>query len=268
MQWRERLPLTAGRAVRAAEQWTAEEVCALKVRIKFSKHGNIRYVGHLDIMRYFQKAIRRAELPIRYSEGFSPHQIMSFSAPLGTALESDAEYMDTELTGDMDLPELCDRLDKQMCDGMHILGAVRLGDKAKPSMAVMDSADFEVRLKGSGIKDDTAVKESIGLTDNIDSKDGIVDYAAACEELMARKEIMHEKVSKKTGEIKSQDIRPMIYDLTGGPGYVKMHIAQGSNANLNPKAVMDVLGISFEDSIVIRKEMYAPGRIPLDRYTD
>ena len=53
----------------------------MKVRIKFSKYGALRFIGHLDVMRYFQKAIRRAEIDIAYSEGFSPHQIMSFASP-------------------------------------------------------------------------------------------------------------------------------------------------------------------------------------------
>ena len=66
----------------------------MKVRIKFSKQGNLRFVGHLDMMRYFQKAFRRSELPISYSEGFSPHQIMSFAAPLGIGMTSEAEYVD------------------------------------------------------------------------------------------------------------------------------------------------------------------------------
>ena len=57
-----------------------------KLRIKFSKHGPIIFIGHLDIMRYFQKAMRRAEVDISYSTGFSPHQIMSFAAPLGVGL--------------------------------------------------------------------------------------------------------------------------------------------------------------------------------------
>ena len=55
----------------------------MKVRIKFAKEGMMKFIGHLDIMRYFQKAIRRAELPIAYSGGFSPHMILSFAAPLG-----------------------------------------------------------------------------------------------------------------------------------------------------------------------------------------
>ena len=55
----------------------------MKVRIKFSKEGPVKFVGHLDTMRYFQKAIRRANLPVAFSGGFSPHMIMSFAAPLG-----------------------------------------------------------------------------------------------------------------------------------------------------------------------------------------
>ena len=60
----------------------------MKVRIKFAKEGMMKFIGHLDIMRYFQKAIRRAELPIAYSEGFSPHMILSFAAPLGVGITS------------------------------------------------------------------------------------------------------------------------------------------------------------------------------------
>ena len=70
----------------------------MKVRIKFEKRGNLRFIGHLDLMRYFQKANRRAGLPIAYSEGFSPHQIMSFAAPLSMGVESTAEYADFKLT--------------------------------------------------------------------------------------------------------------------------------------------------------------------------
>ena len=66
----------------------------MTVRIKFSKFGAMKFIGHLDVMRYFQKAIRRAELDVCYSNGFHPHQVMSFAAPLGVGLTSDGEYVD------------------------------------------------------------------------------------------------------------------------------------------------------------------------------
>ena len=57
----------------------------------------MKFIGHLDMMRYFQKAVRRAKIDIRYSEGYSPHQIMSFAAPLGVGITSDGEYFDIEV---------------------------------------------------------------------------------------------------------------------------------------------------------------------------
>ena len=75
-----------------------EEVSAMKARIKFRKNGVMKFIGHLDIMRYFQKAIRRAQIPIAFTGGYSPHMIMSFANPLGVGLTSDGEYFDIELT--------------------------------------------------------------------------------------------------------------------------------------------------------------------------
>ena len=69
----------------------------MKARIKFRKNGVMKFIGHLDIMRYFQKAIRRAEIPIAFTSGYSPHMIMSFANPLGVGLTSDGEYFDIEL---------------------------------------------------------------------------------------------------------------------------------------------------------------------------
>ena len=58
----------------------------MKIRIKFAKIGPVKYVGHLDMLRYFQKLMRRAGIDITYSEGFNPHQKMSFAAPLGVGV--------------------------------------------------------------------------------------------------------------------------------------------------------------------------------------
>ena len=58
----------------------------------------MKFIGHLDVMRYFQKVMRRADIPIAFTGGFSPHMIMSFANPLGVGLTSDGEYFDIELT--------------------------------------------------------------------------------------------------------------------------------------------------------------------------
>ena len=89
----------------------------MKIRIKFAKTGVMKFVGHLDVMRYFQKAIRRAELPIAYSEGFSPHMLLSFASPLGVGISSTGEYFDMVLAEDMKTDEIVKRLNATMVEG-------------------------------------------------------------------------------------------------------------------------------------------------------
>ena len=98
----------------------------MKARIKFAKYGVIRFIGHLDLMRYFQKAVRRAGIDIAYSEGYNPHQIMSFASPLGLGITSDGEYLDIALNSDIDKDDIVNALNAQMVDGVKILDFVKL----------------------------------------------------------------------------------------------------------------------------------------------
>ena len=74
----------------------------------------MKFIGHLDIMRYFQKAIRRAGIDIAYTEGFSPHMVMSFANPLGVGLTSDGEYVDIEIRTPISSKEAVQRLNDTM----------------------------------------------------------------------------------------------------------------------------------------------------------
>ena len=217
----------------------------MKLRLRFSKHGMMRYIGHLDIMRYFQKAMRRAEIPIKYSEGFSPHKIMSFSAPLGLGLESDAEYVDIVLTEETADPEdIMRRLNAVMCPGIAILNAVRISDTAKKSMAVVESAEYDVFWP------DGTDREQL---------------RAAAEALMNRDMIPEERPSGKTGELKTRNIRPLIYRLEVREDRLHMHVAQGSTDNLKPDVVLRALGLENIGFSINRTEVYGPDGVPLDR---
>ena len=116
----------------------------MKIRIKFKKYGVMKFIGHLDIMRYFQKAMRRADIDIAYSEGFSPHQIMSFAAPLGVGLTSDGEYLDIEVKSSKSSKGSIVNLNNTMVDGIEILEYKRLPDTAKKSMSIVAAADYKV----------------------------------------------------------------------------------------------------------------------------
>ena len=93
----------------------------MKIRIKFSKQGHMKFIGHLDTMRYFQKVMRRANVDICYSEGFSPHQKMSFAAPLGVGIVSNGEYFDIEVNSTDSSNEMIKRINEANVEGIEVL---------------------------------------------------------------------------------------------------------------------------------------------------
>lgn len=110
----------------------------------------MKFIGHLDVMRYFQKAIRRAEVNIRYSEGFSPHQIMSFAAPLGVGITSKGEYVDIEVLDTENSKKMVDRLNAVMSEGFEILEYKLLPDDAANAMSIV-AQQITVLLSGRGM---------------------------------------------------------------------------------------------------------------------
>ena len=103
----------------------------------------MKFIGHLDVMRYFQKAMRRAEIPIAFTQGFSPHMIMSFANPLGVGLTSDGEYFDIELTGPVASKEAVRRLNEVMAEGMEVVSFVQIPEEKKATgMAIIEAADY------------------------------------------------------------------------------------------------------------------------------
>ena len=119
----------------------------MKVRIKFSKSGNMKFIGHLDTMRYFQKAMRRAEIDSAYSAGFSPHQIMSFAAPLGVGITSEGEYLDIEVNSTDSTSKSLAALNAAMVDGFSVLDYRKLPDNAKTAMSIVTCADYTLTYR-------------------------------------------------------------------------------------------------------------------------
>lgn len=189
----------------------------MKARIKFRKNGVMKFIGHLDIMRYFQKAIRRAEIPIAFTSGYSPHMIMSFANPLGVGLTSDGEYFDIELTESINSKEAVRRLNEQMVDGMEIVSFVQIpDDKKSKGMSIVAGADYLSSVKNGSLPEDLAEK---------------------LEAFYAQNEICVVKKTKKSE--KEVDIRPMIYKLECRAGKIYMRVAAGSVQNLKPELVTE-----------------------------
>ncbi|MBR0086135.1 MAG: DUF2344 domain-containing protein [Lachnospiraceae bacterium] len=114
----------------------------MKIRLKFRKQGNLRFIGHLDVMRTFQKINRRAGIDIRYSAGFSPHQQMSFATPLGLGLTSDAEYVDYDMLSVPGKEAFLRQMNEHNVEELKILDACLLPDDAKNAMSLLAASDY------------------------------------------------------------------------------------------------------------------------------
>lgn len=124
----------------------------MRARIRFSKFGSMKFLGHLDVMRYFQKAIRRTDLDVCYSEGFHPHQIMSFAQPLSVSLTSDGEYFDVEFRTEHSEAEILEKLSAVMGDEFAVSHVTRLNDYVKhtkkvTSMSLICAAAYYIEAK-------------------------------------------------------------------------------------------------------------------------
>lgn len=119
----------------------------MKVRIKYTKSELLKFIGHLDVMRYFQKAVKRAGLDIAYSQGFSPHQLMSFAAPLALGVTSEGEYFDAEFHSVVSSDEFVRRFNEQMAAGMEVKAARLLPDDAKNSMSIVAASDYLITIR-------------------------------------------------------------------------------------------------------------------------
>ncbi len=194
----------------------------MRIRIKFRKSGVMKFIGHLDIMRYFQKCMRRGDIDIAYSEGFSPHQIMSFAAPLGVGVTSDGEYLDIEVRSTKSSKESIQNLNEVMVEGIEITSYRRLGDSDKKAMSAVAAADYEIRIK-EGYEVPKA-----------DDQDVLERF------FVKPKEILISKKTKKSEKV--MDLKKLVYDfrifMENDRPVFYLKVCTGSTDNLKPELVL------------------------------
>lgn len=192
----------------------------MKIRIKFAKYGVMKFIGHLDTMRFFQKAVRRAGIDVKYSEGFSPHQIMSFAAPLGVGMESYGEYMDIEVNSMDSIENMKDALNQVMVDGMEILSVTPLPERAKNAMASVAAASYRIHMKEGGFP--------------------VGDLKASIEGFYRQETIPYTKETKKS--VLELDLKQGIYELAADDeGGIQMLVNASSSGNIKPSMVFEKL---------------------------
>ena len=182
-------------------------------RLLFEKTGNAIWISHLDLMRLFQRAFKRANLPLTHTQGYNPRPSVSIALPLSVGVESKCELLDFDLDGcSVSCDEIRDKLNAALVNGIRVMDVYENGSKLK-NLSLLDCT---VTLEyDSGVGDDTKM--------NIES-------------LFARPQLIVEKKSKNG--ITDQDLIPMIRRLAVTKADDKTLVLQAlvccQNPTLNP----------------------------------
>ncbi|MDR0929254.1 MAG: TIGR03936 family radical SAM-associated protein [Oscillospiraceae bacterium] len=163
----------------------------MRMIVAFEKTPRVRHIGHLDLMRAMQRALRRSGLPIRYSQGFNPHVLLSFASPLPVGVSGAAELMDVPLETPVPEAAFVKALSAALPDSLPLRGVRAVEDRHPKLMAALTSAAYEALCPESECT--RAMAEAIPA-------------------LLSRESIPAIRKTK-SGE-KPCDIRPMLYALS------------------------------------------------------
>ncbi|HEY3097068.1 MAG TPA: TIGR03936 family radical SAM-associated protein [Acidimicrobiia bacterium] len=164
------------------------------VRIRFAKHGKVRFISHRDVARAFERAFRVERLPLAFTQGFAPRPKVSFGLALSVGHESDAEYLDFELVGPVPLDPLASRLSGALPEGIDVTGVAPLVDRAPALQESVTAVSYRV-----------AVNRDHGALEGAELA-GIVEGARASSALPVTR-------NRKGREV-TDDLRPIVRSMT------------------------------------------------------
>ena len=203
----------------------------MRIRVTFAKQGALRYTGHLDLHKLWERTARRAELPLAYSQGFHPQPKMNIAAALPLGFSSRCEVMDMRLQDDIPLDGLAEKLQNTLPTGIRVLNVERVDDGEPALQTQVASAEYEITLKEP--MDPSELERRIGL-------------------VIASESLPRERRGKP------YDLRPLVEELSLIPSplpLIFMRLTAQEGATGRPEEVLDVLGIPFEETRIERTKL-------------
>jgi radical SAM-linked protein len=207
----------------------------MRIRITFAKLGALRFTGHLDLHKLWERAARRAELPLAYSQGFHPQPKIYIAAALPLGFSSRCEVMDMRLESDIPLDGLREKLQNTLPNGIQVLNVESADERVPALQTQVVSAEYEVTLMGA--------IDASNLRRKVDS-------------VLASESIIRERRGK------TYDLRPLIQELSLTPSplprgegqgvRVFMRLSAREGATGRPEEVLGALGIAFEETRIER----------------
>jgi radical SAM-linked protein len=209
-----------------------------RVRVTFAKAGPLRWVAHLDLMRTWERTIRRAELPLSYTQGFSPHPRIALAAPLPVGVSGAQELIDLWLEEELSTSEVAKRLTGAVAPGLTVLAVEQVVEQLPSMQSCLLAARYEVGFEADAI-----------------DLDGV---ATSMEELLARETLDWEE--QRGEKVRRYDIRATILALEvgaveGGDAMISMHLSLEEGRTGRPAQVLKALGVVAQPLEIVRSEL-------------
>ena len=190
----------------------------MRALIRFGKQPRLRFISHLDLQRFFQRAVNRTGLPIAWSQGFNPHPVMSFSSALALGWTSEYEVIDIKLSAPMGRKRTEDAVRAALPEDLPVLEVRMVEDRHTAPMALVRMSDYHVRLEGENAP---AVLEQIPA-------------------FLAEENVSATKKTK-SGE-KTINARPLVLSLEKtGPVSFKTRLMLTESQSIKPELLVDLL---------------------------
>jgi radical SAM-linked protein len=200
-----------------------------RIRFIFARGSQLAFLSHLDLMRLFQRAMRRSKLPVAYSQGYNPHMRFIIALPLPLGVTAGNEFAEVFFTDSLDPQVFLDNFSAQLPVGLSLPSAWLVEENAPSIAAQIAAARYKVKLSPdrNDKPEQAALKQAIAL-------------------LLATDEILLSKTSKKK-KLSYTNIRPYIYELTAAPETedqlsLEMLVKAGSEGGVAPSFLLEKLG--------------------------
>lgn len=220
------------------------------LRVIFNKKNYLKYLGHLDVMRLFQRSFGRADIQIKHSEGFNPHPKFSIANPLSLGIESEEEYMDIDLDDKIPVEDFIQRMNNVLPQDIQIIKGAYL-EKEESLASIIAWAFYEMKF-------------------DINEKKNKIELESIFSNWLSKEEIIITRLRKK-GKRKiesNENIKNFIWNLVikhteGSKITIEVLLRSGGNGNLRPNDFIDALnrdtnlGIDLDSLTMRRLGLYA-----------
>ena len=211
----------------------------------FEKGERLRHIGHLDIQRAMQRALRRSGVPVSYSQGFNPHILVTFASALSTGAAGRRELMDVTLDREVEPEEFMAAMNAALPPDMQLMAARAMEDKHPALMAMLRAADYTIRL----LDEDAAAK-----------------CLAAIPAFLEQETILAMRKTKRG--LNECDIRPLIHELREEGGAIRAVLTLTEASACKPDMLVTALcgftGCEVPRALVIRNGLLGESLRPLE----